>query len=145
MVLVRVEAEVRPTESVEKVKQAVLAFFEPDTIKVEDLGDEYKILYAESRSLQSLAKLHEKLRSERILDAARAYMVRGVSGAAVMFKLNKQAAYVGRISFVDADSEAPLGPITVVIEHRDPMAVVDWLAPPTKMGRPIYEKAMPTE
>ncbi|WP_228546751.1 hypothetical protein [Hyperthermus butylicus] len=46
---------------------------------------------------------------------------------------------------VDMDSEAPLGPITFIVEHSNPREVVDWLAPPTRMGRPIYEKPMPSD
>jgi len=142
---VRVEAEVRPTESVDKVKRAVLNVFTPDTIHVEDLGGGYRLVVAESYSLRGLVRLHEKLRRERILDAARGYMLRGIDGDTLVFKLNKQAAYVGRVSLVDIDSEAPMGPIVFTVEHSNPRAVVDWLAPPTRMGRPIREHPMPED
>jgi predicted RNA binding protein with dsRBD fold (UPF0201 family) len=140
---VRVEAEVRPTEDVERVKRAVLNVFSPDTVRVEDLGGGYRLLVAESWSLRSLSRLWELLRAERILDAARSYMMRGLGDGALVFKLNKQAAYVGRVSLVDMDAEAPMGPIVFTVEHDDPRAVVDWLAPPTRMGRPLYERPMP--
>ncbi|BEP17795.1 RNA-binding domain-containing protein [Pyrofollis japonicus] len=145
MARVRVEAEVRPTEDVERVKKAILNVFMPDIIHVEDLGGGYQLVVAESYSLRGLVKLHEKLRMERILDAARSYMLRGIDRGLLVFKLNKQAAFVGRVSLVDLDAEAPLGPIVFTIEHSDPRAVVDWLAPPTKMGRPIYENPMPED
>jgi predicted RNA binding protein with dsRBD fold (UPF0201 family) len=145
MVRVRVEAEVRPTEDVEKVKQAILNLFTPDRIWVEDLGRGYRLIVGEAYSLQSLRKLWELLRQERILDAARSYMLRGIDRGMLTFKVNKQAAYVGHLSMVDMDSEAPMGPITFIIEHRSPRDVVDWLAPPTRMGRPIYEKPMPED
>ncbi len=145
MAKVRVEAEIRPTEDVERVKRAVLNLFRPDTIRVEDLGSGYKLLVAESYSLRGLLRLWEGLRRERILDAARGYMLRGISGDTLVFKLNKQAAYVGRVSLVDLDSEAPMGPIVFTVEHSDPRAVVDWLAPPTRMGRPIREYPMPQD
>jgi predicted RNA binding protein with dsRBD fold (UPF0201 family) len=145
MARVRVEAEVRPTEDVERVKKAILNVFTPDTIHVEDLGGGYQLVVAESYSLKGLVKLHEKLRMERILDAARSYMLRGIDRGLLVFKLNKQAAFVGRVSLVDLDAEAPLGPIVFTIEHSDPRAVVNWLAPPTKMGRPIYENPMPED
>jgi len=144
MVYVRVEAEVRPTEDVEKVKKAVLNVFEPDKLTVEDFGD-YKLVVAEAWNYHSLWKLHELLRRERILDAARSYMLRGIQGPTLTFKINKQVAFVGRLSFVDMDREAPLGPIVFTIETRNPREVVDWLAPPTRMGRPIYEREMPRD
>ncbi len=144
MARVRVEAEIRPTEDPEKVRRAVLNVFDPDNIKIEDYGD-YKLLVAEASSIASLRKLHELLRRERILDAARSYMLRGVEEGTIVFKVNKQAAFVGRLSFVDMDRETPMGPITFIIESRRPMEVIDWLAPPTRMGRPIYEKDIPLD
>lgn len=144
MVYVRVEAEVRPTEDIEKVKRAVLNVFEPDKLTVEDFGD-YKLVVAEAWSYHSLWKLHELLRRERILDAARSYMLRGIQGSTLTFKINKQVAYVGRLSFVDMDREAPLGPIVFTIEAKNPREVVDWLAPPTRMGKPVYEREMPKD
>ncbi|AEM37916.1 protein of unknown function DUF54 [Pyrolobus fumarii 1A] len=139
---VRVEAEIRPTEDPEKVKQAVLNVFIPDRIRIEEYG-EYRLLVAEADSLRSLERLHQLLRQDRILDAARRHMTRGVEKGFLVFKLNKQVALVGHVSFVDMDSEAPMGPITFIVEWDKPEEVVDWLAPPTRMGRPIYEKPRP--
>ncbi len=141
---IRVEAEIRPTEDPEKVKRAVLNLFEPDRMWVEEYGS-YRLLVAESGSYQSLRKLHELLRRERILDAARAYMMRGLQPGMLVFKINKQAAYVGRLSFADSDREVPMGPITFIIETRRPMDVVNWLAPETRMGRPVREYEMPED
>lgn len=145
MARVRVEAEIRPTEDPEKVKKAVLAVIRPDSLRVEDLGSGYRLLVAEAYSLQSLVRLHERLRAERILDAARSYMLRGIEDGVLTFKLNKQAAAVGRISLVDLDAEAPMGPIVVTVEHPRPREVVDWLAPPTRMGRPVREYPIPED
>ncbi|MET1101534.1 MAG: RNA-binding domain-containing protein [Pyrodictiaceae archaeon] len=142
MVKIRVEVEVRPTEDENKVRRSLLNVFEPDTIRREKYGDRI-LLVAESRSFRSLRKLHNLLRREKILDAARSYLLKGVSENTIMFKLNKQAAYMGRLSFVDMDVEAPMGPILFIIEAEKPMEVIDWLAPPTRMGKPIYEKEEP--
>ncbi len=139
---VRVEAEIRPTEDVEKVKQAVLNVFTPDRLRIEEYG-EYRLLVAEADTLKSLEKLYQLLRQDRILDAARRYLQRGTDKTFLVFKLNKQVALVGHVSFIDVDAEAPMGPITFIVEWDDPQEVIDWLAPPTRMGRPIYEKPRP--
>lgn len=137
-----VEAEVRPTEDPDKVLKAIQAFFDPDTVRIEDLGST-RILVAESGSLRSLEKLHWLLRAERILDAARGMMRRGIQGEKLVFHLHKQAAYVGRLSFISGDHESPMGAIRVTIEHPEPRQVLDWLAPPTVRGRPVFEKPIP--
>ncbi len=84
------------------------------------------------------------MRRERILDTARSILKRAVRGNTIMFRINKQAAYRGRLSFSEEDVRSPLGPITFIIECRDPNEVIDWLAPPTSRGHPIWEKKMPS-
>jgi len=138
-----VEAEVRPTEDESKVMEAISNIFEPDEVRVEELGGGVKVIVAISYGLHGLAKLHRLLRTERILDAARAVLRKSVQGGRIVFYLHKQAALMGRLSFVGGDHESPMGAIKVVVEHPDPKAVIDWLAPPTAMGKPLWEKEMP--
>ncbi len=138
-----VEVEVRPTESREKVLKAVRTFFDPQRVRVEKLG-ESEVVIAESTTLASLMKLHYALRVERILDAARNALKRGIqSKNRLVFYLHKQAAYQGKVSFVSGDHESPMGAIKVTIEHPDVKAVIDWLAPYTVRGRPVFERDMP--
>ncbi len=137
-----VEVEIRPTEDPGKVRRAVENIIDPDEVRVEELAGA-KILIAESRGLHGLAKLHRLLRQQRILDAARSVLRKSIQGNRITFHLHKQAALMGKVSFVSGDHESPLGAIRVTIEHPDPKAVVDWLAPPTAMGRPLWEKEMP--
>lgn len=141
-VRVVVEAEVRPTEDYEKVLEAVKAFFEPDSLRIEKAGRS-TIIVAQSGSLMSLEKLHQALRLERILDAARKAMKKGLQGDTLVFYVHKQAALRGRLSFVSSDSESPLGAIRFTIYHPDLESVIDWLAPPTRQGKPLYEREPP--
>ena len=141
-VRVVVESEVRPTEDEAKVLKAVRAFFEPERVRFEEVGD-LKVIVAESGSLRSLVRLHRMLRASRILDSARSALRRGIQGDRIVFHLHKQAAYNGRISFVSGDHESPLGSIRFTIEHPRPGEVVDWLAPRTSRGRPLWEREMP--
>lgn len=142
MLLVRVEAEVRPTEDPEKVVRAVKNLLDIE-LKVVELPEGYKLVVGESSSIDSLRKLHTSLRQERILDAARSYMLRNRRGTSLELKLHKQAAYAGHISLVTYDEESPLGPIRVIIASDKINEIVDWLAPPTSQGRPIWEKPPP--
>lgn len=144
MTKVVVTAEVRPSENEEKVIQAINNFFLYDSIRKEK-KDDYEILICESNSLKSLEKLHRALRNERILDVARKYLKRGISGNIITFMLHKQAAAVGVLSFVDNEKESPLGPITVYIEYRNPEEVIDWLAPRTAKGVPLWENKIPED
>lgn len=141
-VRVIVEAEIRPTEDDDKVLRALTNFFDATNVEIVDTGRS-KIIVMTSDSLTSLFKLHKALRTERILDAARGAMKKGVQGSTLTFYLHKQAAYMGKLSFIDGDHESPLGAIKVVIQHDNIEEVIDWLAPPTSRGRPLWEKEMP--
>jgi len=137
-----VEAEVRPTEDEEKVKRAVLNFFTPSSIKVEERG-RGRVLIAEAEGPEALQKLHSKLREQRILDAARSMIIRWSSEDRVVFYLHKQAAFMNYITFCLPEGESPLGPIKVEILESNVKAVIDWLAPPTSRGKPLFEREVP--
>lgn len=127
-----VRAEVRRTESPEKVRRAVLNIF-PE-IGLEEAGGEIR---GESGKLGALSRFRELLRRQAVLDAARSVMRAGTSGDVISFMLNKQAAYVGKVSFTDG--ETPMGPIVVRIRAEDPERMIDYLAPRTKDGVPVQE------
>ncbi len=144
MARIRVEAEIRPTEDEGRVKQAVLNVFEPTVTEIVGKG-RYRRLVAESRTLRSLEKLHALLRQDRVLDAARRKLREGSAPSIMVFKLHKQAAYAGHVSFVDSDDESPLGAITFTIESENIDEIIDWLAPRTSKGKPLWEKSMPPD
>lgn len=139
---IRVEVEIRPTEDEEKVKRAVLNFFTPSTMRVEERGNR-RILIAEADGPDALKKLHLKLREQRILDAARSMLIRWSDSHKVTFYLHKQAALMDYITFCLPEGESPLGPVKVEISEADSRAVIDWLAPPTSKGKPLYEREPP--
>lgn len=129
-VTVYIEAEVNPTESQEKVKQAVENIFGNVQTKVQSIH-RGSLLTAEARGISSLDKLYNLLRRERIRNAARTVLFEGLNGKTVSFCLNKQVAYAGHISFSREVAESPLGPIKVKIECEDSRRLIDWLAPKT--------------
>jgi len=93
--------------------------------------------------IEGLRRLHRLLREQRILDTARSVLRKSTMGDKIVFYLHKQAATRSKISFVGGDQESPLGAIRVTIEHPEPERVIDWLAPPTASGRPLWEHDMP--
>jgi len=143
-----VEVEVRTfvtvTESLEKVKRAVFNVFTPDTVKLEEIDDTRAELICYGRGPECLKKLYSALRRQRILDAARNYIYRGVAGDTIVFYLNKQAAYVGVVSFCSfPDRESPKGAITFIVKSSDVKGFINWLAPRTFKGKPIKEYPPP--
>lgn len=125
---VHVEAEINPTESEQKVKQAVGKVFGDIPMQVESLHKK-NMLVAEAKGQEALTNLHHLLRRERIRSAARQVLFEGIDRKTISFCLNKQVAYVGHISFSKETAESPLGPIRVKITCEDPRRLIEWLAP----------------
>ncbi|MCK5563505.1 hypothetical protein KAI30_04965, partial [Candidatus Bathyarchaeota archaeon] len=86
---------------------------------------------AKTEGMEGLAKLYNLLRRERIRDAARRVLFKGLRGSSITFYLNKQVAYAGHISFCQPVAESPLGPIKVQITCDKPKELIEWLAPKT--------------
>ena len=125
-----IEAEVNPTEDIEKVKAAIENVFGTVKYEVKELH-KGKLLIARAKGVSGLTKFYNLLRRERIRDAARTVLFEGTNEKSVTFYLNKQVAYVGHISFCKPVAESPLGPIKVQIKCENPKELIDWLAPKT--------------
>lgn len=108
----------KPTESVEKVMRSMLNIF-PD-LQIERTNEE---LVGRTESTETLEKL---LREQRIRSAARAVLLKSVEGNKLAFRLNKQVAYVCKVSFAE---RSPLGEIEVTIEDERLLDLIDIIAP----------------
>ncbi len=121
--MLTVEAPVRPSEDEGRVRTALLNIF-PD-LRVAREGER---LVGKG---ESLSRFGELIRRQRIRDAARRVLLRGMTGeGATLFRLNKQAAFVGKVSF--SEGESPLGDVTVRIEPHGLRPRIERIAPDTR-------------
>lgn len=123
---VQVEVKVNPTESEDKVKRAVENVFGGIPMQMKPLR-KGTLLVSEVKGLESLTKLYNLLRRERIRSAARAVFFGGLKGNTISFCLNKQVAYVGHVSFSKETAESPLDPIKVRIKCTSSRELINWL------------------
>ncbi len=141
---------VYPTEDEEKVRKAVGNLFDLEMFEEheEEMGDLKRLEFVceGPQARLSLGRVYELLREQGILDAARRVLREGITAeGSILFHLNKQAAFAGSVSFAEG-GESPLGPIVVEVfpeRSEDVEKVIDWLAPETIDGRPIYEVKKP--
>ena len=124
MVEIVASASMFPTEDEERVRRCLLNIF-PEAELAEGDG-------TVRATTGSLSRFKEIIRNHRILDSTRSVMSRGLSENAITFQMNKQAAFVGKVSF--AEGNAPLGHIEVVIADDDIEALIDDVAPRTVDG-----------
>ncbi len=104
---------VYPTESREKVKKAVENIF-PGVELTESPTDDYVVLEGAAPSLDRFAEL---LAKQKIRDAARAHLLSRLKGDRLSLSLNKQAAFVGRVNFVEGS--VPLGSLDVTLAGEE--------------------------
>jgi predicted RNA binding protein with dsRBD fold (UPF0201 family) len=127
---VQVEADINPTENEAKVKRTVENMFSNIELEIKPQR-QGSLLIGRGKGMDTLTKLYNLLRRERIRDAARGVLYEGLSEKSIIFYLNKQVAYVGHVSFSKPVGESPLGPIKVEIQCDKPRELIDWLAPRT--------------
>lgn len=121
-----VEAEVRPTEVVEKVKKAIENLYDGELAVVEGPNG-WKTVKGESHDIRSLDKLRSLAKSLGIEPALKSYLLKNREGNRTRILLHKQAAYMGRISLIDDPRESPMGPISISIASDDLDAVINYL------------------
>ena len=125
-ITVHVETDINPTESEEKVKNAVVNVFGNITT-VTASAHIGSVLTADAQGTKTLENLRDLLRRDRVRDAARRAFYAGSRGKSITFCLNKQVAFAGHVSFSQETGESPLGPIRVIIESENPRELIAWL------------------
>ena len=126
--IVAAESLVNPTEDPSKVERALHNIFPSAHVEKTNIGDDVLKLQVRGNSLEFLSTLRSLIKQERIRSAARSILTRRTRGTHILFYLNKQAAFVGRVSFCEPVGESPLGPISIRIETNETNLVIDYLA-----------------
>jgi len=129
---VRAEAEVHPTEDQAKVERALLKLFPTGRIQKSTKLDGTVIVAVHGNSFDFLSNLRSLIKQERIRAAARAILLRRLREQPLRIYLNKQAAFMGRVSFCEPEGESPHGPISILVDSSNYDQVTDYLAAPIK-------------
>ena len=128
MLSVKIVCPVYPSEDPDKVKTAIEKIF-PDA-EFSETEDGYEC------TAPSLDHFSKQIRKQKILDATRSQMQRGLRRTGkITLNLNKQVAFMGKVSF--CEGKVILGTIKVVIESDDPEDLIDKIAPETVDGEEV--------
>ena len=128
MPTVSIVCPVYPSEDPEKVRSAIEKLF-PDVVIEEDDDGFFG-------TCGSLDVFSQRIRKQKILDATRSVLSHGRKGPdRTVFHLNKQVAFMGKVSF--SEPKAILGTIRVTVEDVDISALIDTVAPETVDGEEV--------
>jgi predicted RNA binding protein with dsRBD fold (UPF0201 family) len=119
-----VEAQVKHTDSKEKVANAISSLFKSGELRIEP----DRVVYL-SDNLESLRLLKDQFHDRRVRSAARRLLLSNMEEGAFQthLLLNKQAATVGVAALCDDPRESALGPIVLRIRSSQLEKVIDWL------------------
>jgi len=126
---VRAEAWLNPSEDASKVMRAMM-----NVLGGRRAGDvvervEDHLIVVEASGVQPLFALRDQARYRRVMAALRRLLMENRAGNRTHVYINRQAAYVGRISFIEDEDESPLGPIVLRLESEDLDSLINWLVP----------------
>ena len=102
--ILKIEVEVNPTEDANNVRKAVENVFGNVEFELKLLR-RCSLLTVHAEGLESLTKFCNLLRRERIRDAARTVLFKGLRNGTITFYFNKQAAFMGHLSFSEPTGE----------------------------------------
>jgi len=143
---IEVITELRDTEDERKVMLALNNVFIYNKItKINNLGKTFII--AEGNNISCLEKISNLIRNSRIELSARSILLKSIKDGMLMFSLNKQAAYMNRVSFCTVENESAMGPIDFRIICENFEKLIDYIAPLPKrtisrqiQRNPVQEK-----
>ncbi|MEM4717684.1 MAG: RNA-binding domain-containing protein [Desulfurococcaceae archaeon] len=115
MVEIIVEAEIRPTEELEKVKKALSTIVNVEDYEIIEYTKGYRVIRVKRGSISSLEPFRNAVRIQQIGPTVKSYLYKYFENDTLTILLHKQAAYSGKISLIDSERESPLGPVKVEI------------------------------
>ena len=124
---IEITCPVYPSEDPEKVKTAILKVFPNATLEESDMGIK--------GTTDNLDRFSKQIRKQKILDTTRSVMLHGKRGDRTRIFLNKQVAFVGKVSF--CEEKTILGTMKVVIIDENIDGLIDKVAPVTVDGEEV--------
>jgi len=138
-------ADIKPTEDIKKVKQALLNLCPLASIEVFREPENITKMKGYATGPESIATLAKKFREQRILEAVRQQLLKSVQNNQLVFAVQRQAAFVNRFHLCDLTDYTAMGPIRVEIRANNIQDVIDYISPPTFKGKPKFRNDLKLE
>jgi predicted RNA binding protein with dsRBD fold (UPF0201 family) len=113
---------VNPSESIEKIEQAISNIFPYAIINNNDFS-----INAHSKELRSFEKIYQFIHNNKLQKIYLRSLEDNLQDDTTWFYLNKQAAFVEQIAICEESNESPLGPIKVTLTSSNIDAIIDWI------------------
>ncbi|MFX0203511.1 MAG: RNA-binding domain-containing protein [Candidatus Hodarchaeota archaeon] len=138
-------ADVKPTEDIKKVKQALLNLCPSASIEVIRESEKTTTMKGYATGPESITTFAKKFREQRILEAVRQQLLKSVQNNELVFAVQRQAAFVNRFHLCDLADYTAMGPIRIEIRANNIQDVIDYISPPTFKGKPKFRNDLKLE
>jgi predicted RNA binding protein with dsRBD fold (UPF0201 family) len=145
MITLILEADVKPTENIEKIKKAMLNISPSAQFEKLPSDASSEKLRAKAIGVEAISVLAKKFRDQRIIEAVRQVLLKSIHDNHVVFGMHRQAAFVNRFHICDMDDYSAMGPICVRISAENIHDIIDYISPPTTAGKPQYRTDLKLE
>jgi predicted RNA binding protein with dsRBD fold (UPF0201 family) len=136
IITVRLWADVKPTENLKKVQKAFTNLCPPVVCETKQDSKFGLVLLGIASGPDSISLFAKKFREQRILEAVRQQLLKSIQDNAVVFGMQRQAAFMNRFHLCDLGDYSAMGPIRVEIQAINIQDIIDYIAPPTIRGKP---------
>ncbi|MFH1179891.1 MAG: RNA-binding domain-containing protein [Candidatus Bathyarchaeota archaeon] len=122
MTVIKIKAQIQPTEDPEKVTKALTNLF--GNIQLNHDHEE-NMITGKIEEITQLKELRNRIAQDRIRTTLSNTLTRWMDDDYLSFGLNRQAAYAGHVS-LNLTNEDPMGPIQLQI-RGDVLALIEFL------------------
>ena len=133
-------ARAYPTENQGRVEQAIRSVLGDGKCKIVQ-HEGYVELETTFSEAKSVERLRQRIQELRIIDAARTRLQSNWDGTGTRLRIDKQAAFLGRVRIIDDSEETPsLGYIEVSMQFNSRTEFnrfITWITPRTENGHII--------
>ena len=148
MIQVTLKTKINPSEDEAVIREILTQFGESftfDTKEISLVG--VKKITATMTGLEATHFIHTQVRRNRTVETFRQYLLNQLdpNSDEITFMINKQILTQGKIVLVNTMKESPLGPVWITLSSSNLTILVDYLFPPTEMGKVLESRVIPDE
>ncbi len=148
MIQVTLITKINPSEDEAVIREILTQFGESFTFDIKEISlVGVKKITGKMTGLEATHFIYSQVRKNRTVEAFRQYLLNQLdpNSDEITFMINKQILTNGKIVLVNTMKESPLGPVWITLSSSNLTILVDYLFPPTEMGKVLESRVIPID
>ncbi|MHA1618717.1 MAG: hypothetical protein ACTSVZ_05490 [Promethearchaeota archaeon] len=148
MIQVTLTTQINPSEDEAVIREILTQFGESFTFDIQEISlVGVKKITAKMTGLEATHFIYSQVRRNRTVETFRQYLLNQLdpNSEDITFMVNKQILTQGKIVLSNTMKESPLGPVWITLSSSNVPFLIDYLFPPTEMGKVLELGVIPDE